>query len=70
MESQWQKSSRSGSNGACLETRYADQVVEVRDSKQPTGPILIFDPTSWAQFVVGLALRPVNSGATSRSEST
>ncbi|GIG85530.1 DUF397 domain-containing protein [Plantactinospora endophytica] len=49
----WRKSTRSGGNGgACVEV--ADNlpgVVGVRDSKDPTGPILVFRPESWRSFV-------------------
>ncbi|MCW3813800.1 DUF397 domain-containing protein [Micromonospora sp. DR5-3] len=47
----WRKSSRSG-NGECVEV--ADNlpgVVGVRDSKDPTGPVLTFDPRTWHAFV-------------------
>ncbi|WP_433532510.1 DUF397 domain-containing protein [Micromonospora sp. CA-263727] len=50
---QWRKSSKSGSNGgACVEV--ADNlpgVVGVRDSKDPTGPVLTFSPTGFASFL-------------------
>ncbi|WP_448333952.1 DUF397 domain-containing protein [Streptomyces sp. DSM 41534] len=48
----WYKSSHSGpSNGDCLEIArgYAD--VPVRDSKDPHGPALVFEPSAWSAFV-------------------
>ncbi|TDC39887.1 DUF397 domain-containing protein [Micromonospora sp. 15K316] len=53
----WHKSTRSG-NGECVEV--ADSlpgVVGVRDSKNPTGPILTFTPRAWRAFVA-YAKRP------------
>jgi len=47
----WRKSTRSG-NGECVEV--ADNlpgVVGVRDSKDPTGPVLAFEPRTWRAFV-------------------
>jgi len=47
----WRKSSRSNDQGLCIEV--ADNlagVVGVRDSKDP-GPVLAFEPASWAAFV-------------------
>ncbi|MEU8420474.1 DUF397 domain-containing protein [Micromonospora sp. NPDC048835] len=53
----WRTSSRSG-NGECVEV--ADnlpRVVGVRDSKDPTGPVLVFAPAAWRAFVTA-ARRP------------
>jgi len=47
----WRKSTRSG-NSECVEV--ADNlpgVVGVRDSKDPTGPVLTFTPRAWRAFV-------------------
>ncbi|WP_320066752.1 DUF397 domain-containing protein [Micromonospora sp. RTGN7] len=48
----WRKSTRSNNGGNCVEV--ADNlagVVGLRDSKDPTGPLLVFQPDAWAAFV-------------------
>ncbi len=54
MDARWRTSTRSGDNGACVETRFADGTAQIRDSKDPSGPVLAFDPSSWAGFVAGV----------------
>lgn len=51
---EWKKSQRSGQSGQCVEVRLADGAVEVRDSKDPDGPILRFTPGEWAAFTGGV----------------
>jgi len=54
----WRKSTRSGTQGDCVEV--ADNlvgVVGVRDSKDPAGPVLTFDPQSWRAFVTSAKRR-------------
>ncbi|WP_405821654.1 DUF397 domain-containing protein [Streptomyces sp. NBC_00838] len=50
---QWRKSSYSNSDGGdCVEV--ADGypgVIPVRDSKTPTGPVLLLTPAAWSDFV-------------------
>lgn len=54
----WRKSQRSGNEGNCVEV--ADNVpgvVGVRDSKDPTGPVLVFEPAAWRAFITALKTR-------------
>ncbi|MFI2711820.1 DUF397 domain-containing protein [Micromonospora sp. NPDC018662] len=46
----WRKSSHSGDEGACVEMAPLSATVAVRDSKDPTGPVLVFPPAAWAAF--------------------
>ncbi|MER7456682.1 DUF397 domain-containing protein [Micromonospora sp. NPDC126480] len=56
---QWRKSTKSGNNGgACVEVAgNLPGVVGVRDSKDPTGPALVFSPAAWRAFVTQVAER-------------
>lgn len=47
----WFKSSRSATNGACVEVSFLPGTVAVRDSKDPDGPVLSFDATAWRDFL-------------------
>lgn len=47
----WKKSTRSSGNGNCVEVRADAAVVEVRDTKDRSGPTLAFAPEAWAAFV-------------------
>jgi hypothetical protein len=58
----WRKSSFSGGNGgACVEVAIGpgaaaggDGVVALRDSKNPTGPVLVFTADEWRAFTAGV----------------
>ncbi|MGC5030475.1 DUF397 domain-containing protein [Micromonospora sp. DT229] len=50
----WFKSSRSSNNAACVEVRIDGGAVDVRDTKDRSGPMLTFDASSWASFMNGL----------------
>nr|MDT0656870.1 DUF397 domain-containing protein [Micromonospora sp. DSM 115978] len=54
MNTLWRKSTRSGTNGACVEARRIGQGAEVRDSKHPAGPVLAFNRQAWSAFLVSL----------------
>jgi hypothetical protein len=52
----WRKSTRSGPDGGnCVEiAELSGGRRGVRDSKNPTGPALIFTPGEWNAFIAGV----------------
>jgi hypothetical protein len=50
----WRKSSFSSQNGNCVEAGTSGQVIAVRDSQNPDGPSLVFEPSAWRAFAVSL----------------
>ncbi|WP_373862848.1 DUF397 domain-containing protein [Nocardia amamiensis] len=54
-EAEWFKSSYSGSQGDCVEVAFLPEGgVGVRDSKNLTGPALVFTPGEWNAFTSGV----------------
>lgn len=52
---QWFKSSHSDTGGQCVEVAFLDGgMVGVRDSKNPSGPALVFTPGEWDAFAAGV----------------
>jgi hypothetical protein len=49
----WKKSTRSGSNGDCVEVTTLSGLVAVRDSKDRQGPVLAFTGLAWEAFLDG-----------------
>ena len=50
----WRKSTQSGPfTDNCVEVAFAEDVVAVRDSKDRTGPVLVFSRPEWEAFVGG-----------------
>ncbi|MGY2093130.1 MULTISPECIES: DUF397 domain-containing protein [Nocardia] len=51
----WFKSSRSASGSQCVEVAWRHGgMIGVRDSKNPTGPALVFAPGEWDAFTAGV----------------
>ncbi|OLF15454.1 hypothetical protein BU204_21920 [Actinophytocola xanthii] len=51
----WRKSSRSGAVGNCVELCWpARDVVAIRNSRDPRGPVLVYPRTRLAGFLAGL----------------
>ncbi|MGI5149053.1 DUF397 domain-containing protein [Plantactinospora sp. CA-294935] len=55
----WRKSTRSGNGGStCVEVaKNLPEIVGVRDSKDPAGPVLTFGPAAWRAFVQDVTTR-------------
>lgn len=49
----WVKASASASGGQCVEQRRHRQLIEIRDSKDPEGPILRFTAAEFAAWLDG-----------------
>jgi hypothetical protein len=49
----WRTSSRSGTGGQanCVEVAVAGAATAVRDSKNPSGPVLVFAAPAWRSFL-------------------
>jgi len=51
---EWRKSRGSGAYGDnCVEVAFIDEAIAVRDSKDTSGPVLVFTRGEWDAFVAG-----------------
>ncbi len=54
-EATWRKSSYSGSGNDCVEVATPiPGVVAIRDSKEPGGPVLMFNRAAWRAFLADM----------------
>lgn len=53
LDQNWRTSTRSGGNGQCVEVRRMDDTVQVRDTKDRTGPVLTFTLGEWDAMLAG-----------------
>lgn len=56
LHERWQKATRSGPNGQCVEARFIDGVVEVRNSNSPDSGSVRFTRTEWETFIAAVDL--------------
>jgi hypothetical protein len=50
----WRKSTRSGGQGNCVEVADTPTAIGMRDSKDRSGPVLVFTRSEWQAFVDGV----------------
>jgi len=53
LDTEWIKASRSSNGGECVEIRRHSGMIEVRDSKDRSGPVLRFTGPEWDAFLDG-----------------
>jgi hypothetical protein len=50
----WRKSSYSGTNGACIEVAGTGRLINIRDSTDRDGAVLVVTGEAWSGFVASL----------------
>jgi hypothetical protein len=54
LDGEWRKSTRSNGSGACVEARRISGSVQLRDTKDRSGPTLSFTVESWVAFIAAV----------------
>lgn len=54
LNDRWHKPSRSGNNGQCVGARFVDDVVEVRNSNDPSAGSVRFTRAEWETFILAV----------------
>jgi len=49
----WRKAQLSTNNGSCVEIASVTGKIALRDSKDPSGPVLVYTPDEWSAFLDG-----------------
>jgi hypothetical protein len=52
--SAWRKAQLSVNNGACVEVAPTSGMIAMRDSKDPSGPVLTYTRIEWSAFLDGV----------------
>lgn len=50
----WRRSTHSNGEGNCVEVARIGAAFATRDSKDPEGPVIMFDKRAWVDFLIGL----------------
>lgn len=56
LNEKWVKPTRTGTDGNCVEARFVQGVVEVRNSNHPDAGLVRFTPREWEVFVEAVSL--------------
>jgi hypothetical protein len=56
LNERWHKPTRSGHDGQCVEARYLDGAVEVRNSNAPDAGAVRFTRAEWETFIAAVTV--------------